>query len=120
MEDEDLRELFHGLGPVSIRRMFGGKGVYMDGQIFALVVSGELMLKADAQSSPELEARGSTQWVYEGGMRKGKVAMPYWRVPDSAYDDQDEMTLLARQAVDAAFRSRKPQKASPSRRRKPA
>ena len=110
MDDDAIRDLFSGLGRISIRRMFGGKGVYHDGLIFALEVGGELMLKADAQSAPELESAGATQWVYEGHVRKGRVAMPYWRVPDSAYDDPDEMTLWARKAFDAALRSQKPKR----------
>ena len=44
MEDERIRELFEGLGPVSIRRLFGGKGIYHDGVIVALILRGELML----------------------------------------------------------------------------
>jgi DNA transformation protein len=36
MDDERIAELFESLGPVSIRRMFGGKGIYFDGVIIAV------------------------------------------------------------------------------------
>jgi TfoX/Sxy family transcriptional regulator of competence genes len=33
VEDDDLRDLFAAFGPIGIRRMFGGKGLYADGVI---------------------------------------------------------------------------------------
>ena len=66
MDDEDIHEIFAPLGPVSIRRMFSGRGIYVQGVIVAIVYSGDLRLKADAISAPEFEAAGSTQWTYEG------------------------------------------------------
>lgn len=44
MDDDAIRDVFSSLGPVAIRRMFGGKGVYHDGIIIALEVDGELLL----------------------------------------------------------------------------
>lgn len=102
MDDDDLRDLFAGLGPVSIRRMFGGKGIYHNGLIVALVVSGEVLLKADAVSAPEFEAAGARRWTYAGKRRP--VAMPYWSVPDQAVDDPDEMRVWTRKAYEAAVR----------------
>lgn len=110
MDDDAIRDLMAGLGHVTIKRMFGGKGIYHDGQIVALVVDGELLLKADAQSAPEFAAAGSRQWVYEGQARKGPVAMPYWSIPESAIDDPDEMTIWARRAYEASLRSGKSKK----------
>ena len=107
MDNDAIADLFAGFGPVSIRRMFGGKGIYHDGLIFALEVGGGILLKADATTSPDFAAAGSRQWVYEGQARKGPVAMPYWTIPDSAVDDPDEMATWARKAFEAALRSRK-------------
>ena len=83
MHDEHIREVFAPLGPVSIRRMFGGKGVYFQCVIVAIVYGDELWLKADSISAPEFEAAGSTQWAYEG--RRGEVMMPYWSIPHDAF-----------------------------------
>ena len=60
MDNDAIAELFAGLGPVSIRRMFGGKGIYLDGVIFAIELRDELMLKADAISAPDFVAAGCT------------------------------------------------------------
>ena len=106
MDDEDLRDIFGRYGEVSIRRMFGGKGIYVDGVIVALIVSGELLLKADGETAPAFAEAGARQWTYES--RSGKpAAMPYWSVPDAAYDDPDEMQAWTARALDAGLRARR-------------
>lgn len=84
--------------------MFGGKGIYHHGLIIAVELRGELMLKGDEISAAELEAAGARRWTYEG--RSGKtVQMPYWTVPESAWDDPDEMNRWVRLAYAAALRA---------------
>jgi len=107
MDSEGIAELFAGLGPVSIRRMFGGKGIYFEGVIFALELRGELMLKGDEVVGPEYESAGSKQWTYVHSRHGKTVAMPYWTVPESALDDPDEMAMWARKAYQAGVRSGK-------------
>ena len=46
-----LEEQLGGLGPVSIRRMFSGAGVFADGIMFALVSNDTLYFKADETTS---------------------------------------------------------------------
>lgn len=104
MDTIEIEEMFAGLGPVSIRRMFGGKGVYHRGLIVAVELRGEMMFKADAISGPEFEAAGARRWAYEG--RKGKpVLMPYWSIPEDAFDDPDIMAHWTRLAYEAALRA---------------
>jgi DNA transformation protein len=104
MDNADIEDLFKGLGPVSIRRMFGGKGIYHQGLIIAIELHDELMLKADAASAPEFAAAGARQWSYEG--KKGKrVMMPYWTIPEDAFEDRDLMSRWTRLAYEAAIRS---------------
>jgi DNA transformation protein len=100
-------DLFSGLGPVSVRRMFGGKGIYHNGVIVAIEVRGELMLKADSISSPDFVAAGSRQWTYTGSKHGKLVSMPYWTVPDTAVDDPDKMAVWARKAYEAGLRAGK-------------
>lgn len=118
MDDDAIRDLFAAFGEVRIKRMFGGRGIYHNGLIFALEVGGDLLLKADAVSAPTFEAAGSRQWIYEGGMRKGRVAMPYWSLPDAAMDDPDEAAVWARSAYEASLRSGAREK-RPARKGKP-
>ena len=107
MDNDAIHDLFAGLGPVTIKRMFGGKGVYHQGVIIALEVGDEIVLKADGESAPLFVEQGSRQWVYEGHSKRGPAAMPYWSIPEAALDDPDEMAIWARRAFEASLRSRK-------------
>lgn len=107
MDDERIRELFDGLGAVSIRRMFSGKGIYHQGVIFALILRDELMLKGDAVVAADYEAAGGRRWTYRHKRHGKEVAMPYWTVPESALDEPEEMATWARKAYEAALRSGK-------------
>ncbi len=106
MDNVDIEEMFQSLGPIAIKRMFGGKGIYRMGRILALEVADEILLKADDVSASEFEAAGARRWAYEG--KKGKaINMPYWSVPDDAFDDPDVMARWVRLAYEAALRSDK-------------
>ena len=107
MDDERIAEIFEGLGPVTVNRMFGGKGIYHRGVIVAIMLRDELMLKADAVSAPDFEAAGATQWTYVGKRHGKPMAMPYWTVPDAAIDDPDEMNIWTRRAYEAGLRAEK-------------
>ena len=69
MDNTDIEEMFSRLGPVAIKRMFGGKGIDYRGLILAIEIRDTMLLKADAVSAPEFEAAGTTQWTYEGKKR---------------------------------------------------
>jgi len=107
VDNDAIRDMFDSLGEVTIKRMFGGKGIYHQGRILALEVSGDILLKADADSAPEFAWAGARQWVYEGKARSKPVAMPYWSIPDAALDDPDEMAQWVRLAWAAALRAKK-------------
>lgn len=99
MDDSVIRDMFASLGDVTIKKMFGGKSVYLNGLIFAIETDGEIFLKADALSAPAFEAAGSRQWTYDGKAKPVKMA--YWSVPDAALDDADEMRKWADTAYEA-------------------
>jgi DNA transformation protein len=101
-----IHDLFSGLGPVTIKRMFGGKGIYFQGAIVALEVDDEILLKADEVSAPAFKAAGCRRWSYA---REGKksVDMPYWSIPEDAFDDPEIMTEWAKRAYEASLRAAK-------------
>lgn len=106
MDKLDIEDMFSALGPVTIRRMFGGKGIYHQGRIIAVEFRNEMLLKADAVTSGAFEAAGARRWAYEG--KTGKpVFMPYWSIPEDAFDDPEAMAYWVRLAYDAALRSEK-------------
>ena len=104
MDTSDIDEMFSALGPVTVKRMFGGQGIYHRGLIVAVVFKGEVLLKADAASAPDFAAAGARRWTYEGRTDK-PVEMPYWSVPESALDDPDEMARWVRVAWQVAMRA---------------
>ncbi|WP_299376868.1 TfoX/Sxy family protein [uncultured Tateyamaria sp.] len=98
-EIEHALDLFAGLGPLTTRKMFGGLAIYADGVIFAVLMrDGRLLLKGQGEMQARFEAMGLERWTYA---RSGKppTAMPYWHLPDSALDDAEEATTLARAAL---------------------
>jgi DNA transformation protein len=103
---ELVKDALCGLGPVSVRRMFGGAGVYADGVMFGLVADDTLYLKADDETQRAYEAEGLGPFMYTGGGRT--IAMSYWRIPERLLDDADEMTAWARVALGVARAAAKP------------
>ncbi len=115
MDPDYLCDLFQPFGEIAIRRMFGGQGIYHDGLMFALVADGELYLKVDESNRDVFCGAGSTPFTYTG---KGKaVEMSYWRLPESAIDDPDEMKEWADSAYSAALRAKAAKSKSPAKRK---
>ena len=104
MLDQDyLEDLFAPFGPITVRRMFGGQGVRFGDLMIALVLRGDIYLKADAETVPRFEAAGSVPFDYD---RKSKsVSLSYWRMPEEAVDDPDALREWAELALGAARRS---------------
>ena len=104
MDSDDIRALFAGFGPVAVRRMFGGAGVFADGLMIALVSDGVLHLKADAQTIPAFEREGQGPFTY--ATKHGTRSLTsYWRMPDRLYDDADELARWAHDAFGVARRA---------------
>jgi DNA transformation protein len=103
MDEEAIRDIFREVGPIRLRRMFGGLGIYHDDLMFALGSGGELYLKADDTSVALFRNLGSRPFTFQG--RNGKpMATSYWLMPESALDDAEEAARLADLAIAAATR----------------
>jgi DNA transformation protein len=100
---EDIRELFSAFGNVTVRRLFGGAGIFLDGTMFALVHDGIIYLKVDPQSADAFNRQNLAAFGYT--TRDGKrELMSYRRMPDRLYDDPEELVDWARAALAAAQR----------------
>lgn len=104
LDESHIVDLFAAFGPVVVRRMFGGGGIYADGLMFALVTDGVIYLKADSQTIATFEREGLRPFTYAAKDRN-KISLSYWRMPDRLYDDADELARWAREAVKAARRA---------------
>jgi len=98
-----LEDVLRALGPITVRRMFGGAGVFADGVMFGLITDDRLYFKADDATRGTFEAEGLGPFTYR--TRGRIVALSYWRVPERLLDDPDEMAHWGRQALAAARRA---------------
>lgn len=115
---EYCAELFAASGPVRVRRMFGGHGIYLD-DLFVAIISGEcLYLKADAQTAPAFQQAGGIRFEYES--RGRSMALQFWTPPAQAMDSPRSMEPWARLAAEAALRSRAARPAKARRAAAPA
>jgi DNA transformation protein len=105
MDHRAIEEMFQSVGPVTIKKMFGGLGIYARGVIIAIETAGEIFLKADSLSASKFAAAGARQWRYDGKAKP--VHMPYWTIPDDAFDDPDIMGQWVKLALEAGLKAQK-------------
>jgi DNA transformation protein and related proteins len=114
-----VRELIEPLGPVTIKPMFGGAGVYVGGSFVALIDGDVLYFKTDEASRAAFEAEGMAPFSYETKTGTG-VLTSYWRLPERLYDEPDEFRDWARAALAvarnaAAAKTKAPRRKSPTK-----
>jgi DNA transformation protein and related proteins len=122
MDREFLVDLFSDFGPVTIRPMFSGFGISVDGVNFALALRAGLYFRADDVTIPQFEAEGSKPFQYQT-RAKTVVVNSYWQLPARLFDDTEELSQWARAALGSAQRAavkKKPRKSATSAKYKPA
>ena len=86
------------LGPVSSRAMFGGHGLYLGDQFFAVVYRDRLYFKTDDASRPDYEARGCEPFR----PNPRQTLKSYWEVPAEVVEHGESAAEWAREAVACA------------------
>jgi DNA transformation protein len=104
MDRDFLVDLFSDFGPVTIRPMFSGFGISVDGINFALALRAGLYFRADEETIPQFEAEGSNPFQYQT-RAKTVTVNSYWQLPARLFDDPEELTGWARAALAAAQRA---------------
>ena len=104
MDRDFLLDLFSDFGLVTIRQMFSGFGILVDGTNFALALRGALYFRADDQTIDRFKAEGSRPFQYQTRAKTVTVAS-YWLLPERLYDDPHDLTEWARAALAAAQRA---------------
>jgi DNA transformation protein len=100
---DHIIEMFAGFGPVSVRRMFSGAGIFADGLMIGIVVDDVIYLKADDSTRPNFEREGLGPFTYR--TKSGERALEsYRRMPDRLYDDPAELSRWATGALECARR----------------
>mgnify|MGYP000194579378 CR=1 FL=1 len=98
---EFLEDQFASFGPIAIRRMFGGAGLFRDGLMFALVAADTLYFKVDDTNQADFEARNMEPFT---SLRKSKPAsLRYYQVPAEILEDPLELRPWAEKAFAVAL-----------------
>jgi len=106
MDRDFLTDLFADFGPVTLRRMFSGYGISVDGVNFALALRAGLYFRADEETIPQFQAEGSKPFQYQQkSTTKVVIVNSYWELPARLFDDSEELTGWARAALAAAQRA---------------
>lgn len=102
---EHARELLSGLGRLTVKPMFGGASVQLDGAAFALIFRETIYMKVDDETRPAFDAAGAAPFVYT--FKDGRAGeLGYRTLPESALDDPEDAVRWARLALEAAWRAR--------------
>lgn len=100
-----VRELFRAVPGLTIKRMFGGAGIYSQGLMFGLIADDTIHLKTDDALREALSEEGSGPFVWEpkSGPRAGeRIDLSYWRLPEAALDDPELAVAWAKKSIAVA------------------
>jgi len=116
MTDEYGAHLIDLLAPwacVTVRKMFGGLGLYRQGLIFAIVADDTLYFKVNDSNRADYEAEGCEPFTYRG--KDKPVAMSYWRVPEWVIDESETLSEWAEKAYQTALGAKQKKSAKKKR-----
>jgi len=97
-----LADQLRGFGPMTMRRMFSGAGLFRGGLMFGLVTRDVLHFKVGDANRVAYLAAGAKPFTYR---RLGSDALltSYYEVPAAVLDDSDALIEWARGAYAAAL-----------------
>ena len=89
-------ELLNPICSVSTRKMFGGVGIYADGQICALISSNDVLhFKVDVENKDDYVEVGAKQFM----------TMPYFEVPADVLENSDALKVWFEKSVAVSKRA---------------
>ena len=88
-----------GWAEVSVRRMFGGAGLYCEGKMFALVADDVAYLKVDDSNREDFERAGSEAFQ---PFEEKKMTMGYYEIPVDVLEDREELGGWAQRSLEVA------------------
>ncbi len=87
------------LGYVTVKKMFGGAGIYYDGLIFGLIANDSLYFKVDDSNRSDYEKEGMGPFK---PFEDKAMVMPYYEVPIDVLEDRHVLLEWARKACIAS------------------
>lgn len=99
-------------GGVTVRRMFGGAGLYREGKMFGLVADDVAYLKVDETSREDFVKAGSAPFNPFPELNKAKV-LSYYEVPPEILENRDEFCRWAQRARAIQTKGKSPGSVNP-------
>jgi len=101
-----VRDQLSQWGEVSVRRMFGGAGLYREGKMFGLIADDVAYLKVDDSNRDEfVKAESSPFNPYPDKVKT--TIMSYYEIPPDVLEDPDELAQWAQRSLDIQTKSRR-------------
>ncbi len=101
---DHVTEMLEVFGPVEVKRMFGGAGIFRDNLMFILIVEETLCFKVDENNAPDFDAENLEPFTYD--TKKGERTIHGLRLaPERCLEDPHEMAEWATKAFDAALKA---------------
>ena len=98
---EALVKTLSVVGDLNGRKMFGGYGIFEDGNMFALVSSeGHIHFKVDETNRAKYDAAGSVQFHN----------MPYFQLPNAIFQNDGDLFAWAKESIAIARAAKKKKK----------
>jgi len=106
---EYVLDQFSKWGGVSVRKMFGGAGLYRDQKMFGLIADDVAYLKVDDSNREDYEKVDSS--AFNPYPEKGKsVVMPYYEIPVDVLENPDQLIEWSKKSLAIANKSKKKKK----------
>ncbi len=86
-------------GAISVRRMFGGAGLYRGGRMFGLIADDVVYLKVDDASREDFVRAGSAPFNPYPELNKTGVSS-YYEIPPEVLENRDDFRRWAQRSLD--------------------
>jgi DNA transformation protein len=101
----NARDLFAGIGEITVGGLFGGSALYVEGDVmFACIIGGTIYMKSDETTQADFIDAGSDPFTYPKSDGETIVAS-LMSLPDSASDDPDEARDWAHKSYPPAMKA---------------
>ena len=97
---QHVMELLDPIDGVASRAMFGGYGIFHDGDMFALISGSTLYFKVNEENITQYEESGSSKFT----------PMPYYEVPEEVMENQNTFIEWAETSIDIGHKTAKKKK----------
>ncbi len=97
-------DLFYEFGAISLRRFFGGEGIYAGSVMIGMVFGDTVYFKTDDETIKAFRKEGSKPFTFK---KRGTeiIETTWFSLPDRLYDDPEELAHWARDALKVASAS---------------